>query len=77
MILLSLLRKNVAILQQCDCIHITSAYTIAPDVYPAITSDTESNDEGDTDNSLVIEWYQPSREAPAPVSPLMSESHPA
>jgi hypothetical protein len=50
---------------------------IAPDVNPAIVSDTESDDECNTNDSSIVEWYQPSKETPAPVSPLVSAPPPA
>ncbi len=40
-------------------------------------SDTESDDEGDTDDSSVVEWYQTSKEVSAPVPPLVSAPPPA
>jgi hypothetical protein len=52
-------------------------YTVTPDVNPAIVSDTESDDEGDTDGSFVVEWFQPSKEASAPVPPFVSAPPPA
>jgi hypothetical protein len=35
----------------------SSANTLPPDVDLAIVSDTESDDEGDFNDSLVVEWY--------------------
>jgi hypothetical protein len=55
----------------------SSTYTIAPNVNTAIVLDTESDNESDTNNSLVFEWYQPSNEAPTVAPPLVPAPPPA
>ncbi len=49
----------------------SSTYTIAPNVDTAIVSDTESDNEGNFDDSLVAKWYQPLNEAPTVAPPLV------
>ncbi len=55
----------------------SSAYTIAPHVNAAVVLDLESDNESDTDDVSVAEWYQPSNETPTAAPPLMPVPSPA